>query len=115
MMGLADDGGLLVPDEFPQVKSKFHEWRALSFSELSLEIMLLFTSGRIPREEFAPLVQRSYTNFRHPKITPVKSVGKIHIFEVNSYVAIVNDKIDIAIKCLSAAKIKGKKFKVGKA
>ena len=82
MMGLADDGGLLVPDEFPQVKSKFHEWRALSFSELSLEIMVLFTSGRIPREEFAPLVQRSYTNFRHPKITPVKSVGKIHILEL---------------------------------
>jgi len=82
MMGLADDGGLLVPDEFPQVKSKFHEWRALSFSELSLEIMMLFTSERIPREEFAPLVQRSYTNFRHPKITPVKSVGKIHILEL---------------------------------
>ena len=82
MMGLADDGGLLVPDEFPQVKNKFHEWRALSFSELSLEIMLLFTSGRIPREEFAPLVQRSYTNFRHPKITPVKSVGQIHILEL---------------------------------
>ncbi len=82
MMGLADDGGLLVPDEFPQVKSKFYEWRALSFSELSLEIMLLFTSGRIPREEFAPLVQRSYTNFRHPKITPVKSVGQIHILEL---------------------------------
>jgi len=82
MMGLADDGGLLVPDEFPQVKSKFHEWRALSFSELSLEIMVLFTSGRIPREEFAPLVQISYTNFRHPKITPVKSVGQIHILEL---------------------------------
>ena len=82
MMGLADDGGLLVPDEFPQVKSKFHKWRALSFSELSLEIMVLFTSGRIPREEFTPLVQRSYTNFRHPKITPVKSVGKIHILEL---------------------------------
>ena len=82
MMGLADDGGLLVPDEFPQVKSKFQEWRALSFSELSLEIMLLFTSGRIPREEFGPLVQRSYTNFRHQKITPVKSVGQIHILEL---------------------------------
>ena len=82
MMGLADDGGLLVPDEFPQVKSKFHDWRALSYSELSLEIMVLFTSGRIPREELASLVQRSYTNFRHPKITPVKSVGQIHILEL---------------------------------
>ncbi len=44
-----------------------------------------------------------------------EDVGKIHIFEVNSYVAIANDKISMAIKCLSTAKIKGKKFKVGRA
>jgi len=82
MMGLADDGGLLVPDDFPYVKNKFDEWRALSFSELSLEIMLLFTSGRIPREELMPLVRRSYVNFRHPEITPVKAVGQIYILEL---------------------------------
>ena len=82
MMGLADDGGLLVPDEFPHVGNKLLEWRALNFTELSLEIMLLFTSGRIPREEFTSLVQRSYTSFRHPKITPVKSMGEIHILEL---------------------------------
>ena len=82
MMGLADDGGLLVPDEFPHVGNKLREWRALNFTELSLEIMLLFTSGRIPREEFTSLVQRSYTSFRHPKITPVKSMGEIHILEL---------------------------------
>ena len=82
MMGLADDGGLLVPDEFPHVGNKLLEWRALNFTELSLEIMLLFTSGRIPREEFTSLVQRSYTSFRHPKITPVKSIGGIHILEL---------------------------------
>lgn len=82
MMGLADDGGLLVPDEFPHVGNKLREWRALNFTELSLEIMLLFTSGRIPREEFTSLVQRSYTSFRHPKITPVKSIGEIHILEL---------------------------------
>ncbi len=82
MMGLADDGGLLVPDELPHVGYKLREWRALNFTELSLEIMLLFTSGRIPREEFTSLVQRSYTSFRHPKITPVKSIGEIHILEL---------------------------------
>ena len=82
MMGLADDGGLLVPDEFPHVGNKLREWRALNFTELSLEIMMLFTSGRIPREEFTSLVQRSYTSFRHPEITPVKSMGEIHILEL---------------------------------
>ncbi|MBF0483133.1 MAG: ATP-dependent RNA helicase DbpA [Candidatus Omnitrophica bacterium] len=42
-------------------------------------------------------------------------VGKINILEVNSYAAIVNDKVEHAIERLSAGKIKGKKFKVGKA
>jgi ATP-independent RNA helicase DbpA len=42
-------------------------------------------------------------------------VGKIHILEVNSYVGIKNNKLEQAIKGLSEQKIKGKKFKVGKA
>ncbi|SVA18427.1 uncharacterized protein METZ01_LOCUS71281 [marine metagenome] len=82
MMGLADDGGLLVPNELPFVESNLDKWRPLSFTELSLEIMLLFTSGRIPREELMSMVKQSYASFRHPEITPVKSVGKLHILEL---------------------------------
>ena len=44
-----------------------------------------------------------------------QEVGKIHILEVNSYVAITHDQLDHVIECLNAGKIKGKKFKVGKA
>ena len=82
MMGLADDGGLLVPNELPFVESNLDKWRLLSFTELSLEIMLLFTSGRIPRKELMSMVKQSYASFRHPEITPVKSVGKLHILEL---------------------------------
>ena len=82
MMGLADDGGLLVPNELPFVESNLDKWRLLTFTELSLEIMLLFTSGRIPREELMSMVKQSYASFRHPEITPVKSVGKLHILEL---------------------------------
>jgi len=82
MMGLADDGGLLVPTEFPDVRSMLSEWRSLDFTALSLEIMLLFTSGRIPREGLKPLIERSYKTFRHPEITPVNSLGGIHILEL---------------------------------
>ncbi len=45
----------------------------------------------------------------------VKDVGKIHILEINSYVAITKAKTDQAIERLNAGKIKGKKFRVGKA
>jgi ATP-independent RNA helicase DbpA len=44
-----------------------------------------------------------------------QEVGKIHILEVNSYAAITHDKVEHVIECLNAAKIKGKKFRVGKA
>lgn len=43
------------------------------------------------------------------------AVGKIHIFEVNSYAAITHDQVELAIERLNAGKIKGKKFRVGKA
>jgi ATP-dependent RNA helicase DbpA len=42
-------------------------------------------------------------------------VGKIHILEVNSYVAIAPGKVASAVECLNAKNIKGKKFRVGKA
>ena len=44
-----------------------------------------------------------------------QEVGKIHILEVNSYVAITPDKIEHVVECLNAGKIKAKKFRVGKA
>ena len=44
-----------------------------------------------------------------------KEVGNIRILEVNSYVAIAVEQTQRAIKHLSTGKIKGKKYKVGKA
>ena len=86
-------------------------------------------------EKFKPFVLRSFMSTvyisggRKDNIRPgdilgaltkeaglkAQEVGKIHILEVNSYVAITHDKVDRVIECLNAAKIKGKKFRVGKA
>jgi len=82
MMGLSEDGGLLIPNELPQVSNKLKEWRSLGYIELSLEIMNLFTYESIPKEDLKNIIQRSYKNFRHPKITPTKFVGKKHILEL---------------------------------
>ena len=46
---------------------------------------------------------------------PGKSVGNIRILEVNSYVAIENAHVDHALKGLQEGKIKGKRFRYGKA
>src|SRR3989338_1255010 len=44
-----------------------------------------------------------------------EEVGKIHILEVNSYVAIANEQAGLAVERLNSGKIKGRRFKVGKA
>jgi threonine synthase len=82
MMGQSDDGGLLVPNELPFVQNDFDKWIKLSFTELSLEIMLPFTSGSITHEDLRNIILQSYTSFRHPEITPVNSVGQINILEL---------------------------------
>tara|TARA_Y100001970_G_C14214163_1_gene848672 strand:- start:954 stop:2363 length:1410 start_codon:yes stop_codon:yes gene_type:complete len=82
MMGLADDGGLLIPNKLPQVNENLKKWRSLDYKELSLEIISLFTKESIPRKELNSIIQKSYNKFRNPKITPIKKVGNIHILEL---------------------------------
>lgn len=75
LMGLADDGGLLVPEHIPQLSdSTLKQWQQLSYSELALEIFSLFVNNEIPREELKKLVDDSYSTFRHEAVTPVRRI-----------------------------------------
>ena len=43
LMGLAPDGGLMMPETYPQVDADLlAKWRTLSYAELAFEIMSLF-------------------------------------------------------------------------
>ncbi|GGD73162.1 threonine synthase [Paenibacillus nasutitermitis] len=75
MMGLGDDGGLLVPREIPVVSAeKMEEWQHLSYQELVLAIFSLYTNGEIPQQDLKDLVYASYGTFRDPHITPVRKL-----------------------------------------
>ncbi|MEI6166297.1 MAG: threonine synthase [bacterium] len=80
MTGLARDGGLLLPDVIPDVTGKLKDWKSLSYTDLAFEVMRLYTD--IPERELRDLITRSYASFRHPDVTPVRSVGDIHILEL---------------------------------
>ncbi|MUT65273.1 threonine synthase [Paenibacillus sp. NEAU-GSW1] len=75
LMGLADDGGLLVPNEIPAVSAeKLKQWQNLSYQELVLEIFSLYTNDEIPQEDLKQLVNDSYATFRDPQVTPVRKL-----------------------------------------
>ncbi|MFC5703080.1 threonine synthase [Cohnella faecalis] len=76
LMGLANDGGLLVPSLIPSVSADtLNQWEKLSYSELALEIFTLFVDGDIPREDLKKLVDDSYATFRDPEVTPVRRLN----------------------------------------
>jgi threonine synthase len=59
--GLAPDGGLYLPAEYPQVTgAELDAWRKLSYADLAFEILRKFATD-IPDEDLRKLTARTYT------------------------------------------------------
>ncbi len=82
LMGLADDGGLLLPESIPIIPEKtLHEWAQLSYSDLAFKILSLYADD-IPQETLRALITRAYAGFDHPEITPVVRRDDLYILEL---------------------------------
>ncbi|MBF0401128.1 MAG: threonine synthase [Magnetococcales bacterium] len=84
MMGLATDGGLLLPDSIPQISSaQLSRWAALSFTDLAVEVIRLFaTEADLPTADLRAICQRSFARFGRPEVTPLVHVGGRRILEL---------------------------------
>lgn len=87
LMGLAPDGGLMLPEEYPQIdEATLTQWRTLSYPELAFEIMQLFATD-IPKDDLKTLIDKTYTvqAFGNPDITPVRTLKDgIKIIELSN-------------------------------
>lgn len=82
MMGLATDGGLLLPESYPQIsRNQLDAWRSLSYPELAWQIISRFVDD-IPGDVLKELIDRSYATFKHPQVTPVVRQDGVHILEL---------------------------------
>ena len=81
MTGLARDGGLLLPESFPDVSAKLPSWAKLSYKDLACEIIKLYADD-ISEADLRGIVNRSYAVFRDSEVAPVKKVGSVHIMEL---------------------------------
>ena len=74
LMGLAPDGGLMMPEEYPAVSETMLErWRGLSYADLAFEVIRLFATD-IPESDLRAIINKSYTAeaFGNAEITPVR-------------------------------------------
>ena len=72
--GLAPDGGLYLPERYPQVDAPtLARWRALPYADLAFEVLSLYIAD-IPPADLRELCRKTYTEqvFGHPAIVPLK-------------------------------------------
>jgi threonine synthase len=82
MMGLATDGGLLLPESYPQIsRGQLEEWRTLSYAQLAFQIISPFVDD-IPAADLQSLIDRSYDTFTHPEVTPLVRRDGVYILEL---------------------------------
>ncbi|MFK5926271.1 MAG: threonine synthase [Desulfuromusa sp.] len=82
MMGLADDGGLLLPEKIPVLsKNELKKLSDLPYPELAFQIISKFATD-IPAAELKDIIDRSYANFDHEQITPVIEQDNLYILEL---------------------------------
>ncbi|MBI3515626.1 MAG: threonine synthase [Proteobacteria bacterium] len=76
LAGLARDGGLYVPDQWPTLSAI--DWRALrgaDYHAIACAVMAPFVTPTIPAETLAEIVAETYAAFRHPAVAPLKQLG----------------------------------------
>ena len=81
MTGLAPDGGLLLPEQLPDVTDRLEEWTQLSYQELAFEVMSLFATD-IPPADLAELITDSYASFDAAEVAPSVEIGEFQILEL---------------------------------
>nr|WP_317200719.1 threonine synthase [uncultured Psychrobacter sp.] len=76
LLGLAPDGGLMLPEHYPAIDAAtLSEWRGLSYPELAFAIMQRFATD-IPKADLRDIIERTYTAevFGDSEIVPVRKL-----------------------------------------
>ena len=76
LAGLARDGGLYVPAEWPQFSpAEIRAMRGLPYPELAIRVLTPFLGGDIPPAVFERLVRDAYATFPHDAVCPIVQTG----------------------------------------
>jgi len=85
--GLAPDGGLMVPEQWPRItRAKLDAMRDLPYPRLAFEILRFFADD-FPGGELKGLVERTYTPeiFGTPEITPLATLEpNLHLLRLSN-------------------------------
>jgi threonine synthase len=84
LAGLAPDGGLYLPKQWPQISAaEFKALRGRPYPEIAAAVISRFTDGAIPAERLRAMMNEAYAQFRHPAVAPLKQLdGNLFLLEL---------------------------------
>lgn len=76
LTGLARDGGLYVPEVWPQfTAADLRRLQDASYQDIVTETVLPFVEGALSRDELTGLVGKAYAGFHHDAVAPLKQLS----------------------------------------
>ncbi|MFL9840083.1 threonine synthase [Sphingomonas sp. ST-64] len=79
LAGLARDGGLYVPVEWPRfTPEQIADLAGLSYVETAVRVMAPFVAGSLSEDELRDLCTRAYGRFSHDAVTPLVQLDHRH-------------------------------------
>ena len=88
LAGLARDGGLYVPAEWPSFSAaEIRAMRGLAYPDLAIRVLTPFLGGEIAAAVFEQMVREAYATFRHEAVCPLVQIGAEHASSSSSSTA----------------------------
>jgi threonine synthase len=76
LSGLARDGGLYLPETFPQVtREELLALRGKPYADVAFIVCQKFTTGSVPDADLRNMIDAAYATFNHPATTPLKQLA----------------------------------------
>lgn len=97
LTGLAPDGGLYVPTEFPQID--LEALKGKPYKDIAAAVMYPFVEGSIPFDDFRTMIDEAYGSFRHDQVVPLKHLKDNHYILEQFYGPTIAFK-DVALQLL---------------
>lgn len=77
LAGLARDGGLYLPETYPQLPAgTIASFASKSFSDIAVDVIHPFTGNSMSRSELSALARDAYKTFGHSAVTPLVQIDR---------------------------------------
>jgi threonine synthase len=79
LSGLASDGGLYLPQTWPQISpDEIAGFAGKSYADVAFAVISRFVDGEIADGTLKGIIDASYATFRHPSVTPLVEIAPNH-------------------------------------